>query len=201
MSPRLRRPRRPKPWSPSKALQKFSARCRHDEAPVLLDLGPVIGTNVAFFGEQLGCKLFIEDLSADIDRHTRAGHARRAARLAKRFHAGRRHASTACCAGTSSTSSSKRAAQALARELVRVLRPGGALLGFFCTTPSERAPFTKYEIVEGTTLRHRHHPGVGGAKYVLQNRDIIRMFDGLRVSDSFLLKSNMREILFRKRGS
>jgi hypothetical protein len=31
------------------------------------------------------------------------------------------------------------------------------------------------------------------------NRDIIRMFEGLLVSDSFLLKINTREILFRKR--
>jgi hypothetical protein len=35
---------------------------------------------------------------------------------------------------------------------------------------------------------------------VLQNRDIIRMFEGLIVSDSFLLKSSTREILLRKRA-
>jgi hypothetical protein len=35
---------------------------------------------------------------------------------------------------------------------------------------------------------------------VLQNRDIIRMFDGLTVADSFLLKSNTREMLLRKRA-
>ena len=33
----------------------------------------------------------------------------------------------------------------------------------------------------------------------LQNRDIIRMFEGLVVSDSFLLKSNIREMLLRRR--
>jgi hypothetical protein len=30
------------------------------------------------------------------------------------------------------------------------------------------------------------------------NRDIIRLFPTLRVSDSFLLQNNLREILFRK---
>ena len=44
-----------------------------DFSPILIDFGPVVGPNVAFFGEQLGCKLFIEDLAADIERHTRAG--------------------------------------------------------------------------------------------------------------------------------
>jgi hypothetical protein len=33
---------------------------------------------------------------------------------------------------------------------------------------------------------------------VLLNRDIIRLFSGLRVSDSFLLQNNLREVLFRK---
>jgi hypothetical protein len=94
----------------------------------------------------------------------------------------------------------KPAATTLAREIVRVLKPGGAVMGFFCTSIAERAPFTKFEIVhEQSSLRHRHHPGVGGQKFVLQNRDIIRMFEGLFVSDSFLLKSNTREILLRRR--
>src|SRR5512141_1479545 len=67
-------PRGDEPVVPSKALPKFlGAIANRAEPPVLLDLGPVIGTNVAFFGERLGCKLFIEDLFADFDRHARAG--------------------------------------------------------------------------------------------------------------------------------
>ena len=31
---------------------------------MLLDLGPVVGSNVSFFGEQLGCKIFVEDIFA-----------------------------------------------------------------------------------------------------------------------------------------
>jgi len=82
-----------------------------------------------------------------------------------------------------------------------VLRPGGAVMGFFCTKGVDRAAFTKFEIVEATqSLRHRPYAGAGGAKLVLQNRDIIKMFDGLVVSESFLLKSNTREILLRKRA-
>ena len=73
-------------------------------------------------------------------------------------------------------------------------------MGFFCNTGVDRAPYTKFEIIEETSLRHRPHAGAGGRKYVLQNRDIIRMFEGLIVSDSFLLKSSTREILLRKRA-
>jgi len=53
--------------------------------------------------------------------------------------------------------------------------------------------------VDDNNFRHRLHPGVGGTKRALQNRDIIRMFEGLVVSDSFLLKSNIREMLLRRR--
>ena len=38
-----------------------------------MDLGPVVGSNVTFFGERLGCKIIVEDLFADLDRHSRNG--------------------------------------------------------------------------------------------------------------------------------
>src|SRR5688500_8900231 len=62
---------REEPVVVSKAFPKFVATLSQKEAPVLLDLGPVIGSNVEFCGERLGCKLFIEDLVADVDRQLR----------------------------------------------------------------------------------------------------------------------------------
>jgi len=47
-------------------------------------------------------------------------------------------------------------------------------------------------------LRYRSYPAPRGRQAVLANRDIIRLFSTLRVSDSFLLQNNIREILFRK---
>ena len=73
-------------------------------------------------------------------------------------------------------------------------------MGFFCSSCVERSAFTKFKIVDAQTLRHRYHPGVGGPKVMLPNRDIIKMFDGLFVSESFLLKSNTREMLLRKKA-
>src|SRR5207248_5678733 len=57
----------------TKALRKFLTTLTSRESPVLLDLGPVVGSNVSFFGEQLGCKIFVEDIFADLDRHVRQG--------------------------------------------------------------------------------------------------------------------------------
>src|SRR5687768_18564715 len=71
--PRPQRPVTPAgdPVSSTKALRKFVASLVRHDPPVLLDLGPVVGRNVSFFGEQLGCKIFVEDLFADLDRHVR----------------------------------------------------------------------------------------------------------------------------------
>src|SRR3954468_24551643 len=57
----------------TKALPKFLQTLTSREQPLLLDLGPVVGSNVSFFGEQLGCKIFVEDIFADLDRHVREG--------------------------------------------------------------------------------------------------------------------------------
>ena len=194
-------PKGPEPIVPSKAVSKFIGALSSQEAPVLIDFGPVIGTNVGFFGENLGCKLFIEDLAAEIDKHARAG-TREALpdTLAKRFMQPDESVDGVLCWDIFDFLEAP-AARALARQVVRVLRPGGAVMGFFCTKAVDRAAFTKYEIVgESQSLRHRYHAGTGGPKFVLQNRDIIKMFDGLFVSESFLLKSNTREILLRKRA-
>ena len=185
----------------SKALPKFLGALAHRDAPVLVDFGPVIGTNVAYFGEQLGCKLHIEDLASEVDRHARAGTRDGLAEsLVKRFPEADASVDGVLCWDIFDFLDPP-AAKALAQQIVRVLRPGGAVMGFFCTKAADRASFTKYEIIEeSSSLRHRHHPGTGGPKFVLQNRDIIKMFEGLTVSESFLLKSNTREILLRKRA-
>ncbi|HSC27390.1 MAG TPA: class I SAM-dependent methyltransferase [Vicinamibacterales bacterium] len=187
------------PPVPSKGFPKFLTALSQQPSPLLLDFGPVIGANVEFFGERLGCKLFIEDLVADIDRHARAG---TPDALPATFDTRFRHADASVdgiLCWDIFDYLDRPAASALARQIVRMLRPGGAVMGFFCSTATPHAPFTKYEIIDGGSLRHRHHPGIGGAKRVLQNRDIIRMFDGLVVAESFLLKSNTREMLLRRR--
>lgn len=186
---------------PSKAFPKMLAAIAAQPDPaVLIDLGPVIGSNVEFFGERLGCKLFIEDLFAEFDRHSRAG---TLDDLPKAFDTRLRHADASVdgilCWDVFDFLP-KAAAQSLARQIIRMLRPGGAVMAFFSTATAGTSPFTKYEIVDDNLLRHRQHAGAGGPKHVLANRDIIRMFEGLIVSDSFLLKNNTREILLRRKS-
>ena len=187
------------PAVPSKGLPKFIAGLSQMDSPVLLDFGPVIGSNVEFLGERLGCKLFIEDLLADIDRHTRGGTLDTLPdAIVKRFRHGDASVDGILCWDIFDFLD-KKAATALATQIVRMLKPGGLVMGFFCSLPVDKASLTKYEIVDEKSLRHRPHAGPAGPKRVLQNRDIIRMFEGLVVSDSFLLKTNTREMLLRRK--
>jgi hypothetical protein len=200
-SPTLEAPPPPgeAPTQPTKALRKFLRTFESQDAPVLLDLGPVIGPNLTFFGETLGCKVFIEDLYTDVEQHVRAGTtADLPAFLANRLTqpAG---SIDGILAWDLMDYLEAPAAQVLAAELSRIMKVNGALLAFFSTAlqPAD-LHYTKFVIADDQTLRHRTYPASRGRQRVLQNRDIIRLFEALRVSDSFLLQTNLREILFRK---
>jgi hypothetical protein len=182
----------------TKALRKFLTTLVARESPVLLDLGPVVGSNVTFFGEQLGCKIFVEDIFADLERHIRQGKLEDLpAFLKKRFPQESGSVDGILCWDLIDYLD-KLSAQEVANELTRLLRPDGALLAFFGNTPPRETRYTKYIIVDEVNLKHRTYEAARGRQAILLNRDILRLFPGLRVSDSFLLQNNLREILFRK---
>jgi hypothetical protein len=181
----------------TKALRKFLACLTARELPVLVDLGPVVGGNVTFLGEQLGCKIFVEDIFADLDRHARDGKIDMFAAFLKNRLTQKTGTVDGILCWDLMDYLDRPSAQQLASELTRVLRPDGALLGFFGTAQADDSTYTKFVIVDDVTLKHRPYPAAR-RRHTLVNRDILRLFAGLRVSDSFLLQNNQREILFRK---
>jgi hypothetical protein len=192
------------PVSPTKALSRFLAALAGRPAPVLVDLGPVIGANVSFFGEKLGCKIIVEDLAKDIDRHVSERRLAELPRFLDKRIAREDHSVDGIICWDLFDYLDKASAEALARQLVRILREDGLLLAFFNTVDpkhgSEPPPpaYTKYFIVDPVTLQHRPYKGARARQKSFQNRDIQRMFEPLRITDQFLLKSHTREVLFRK---
>ncbi len=183
---------------PTKALHKFLTSLQASEGPLLLDLGPVVGSNVTFFGEQLGCRLRVEDIAKDIDRHVKAGTVDQLPEfLARRFTQAPGTVDGILCWDLLDYLD-RPAAQALATALSSLLRPDGCLLGFFSTADVRDAIYTKYVVVDEVTLRYRTYPASRPRQRSLLNGDIIRLFKELRVTDSFLMKSKVREMLFRK---
>jgi hypothetical protein len=183
---------------PTKALHKFLASLQTNDNPLLLDLGPVVGSNVTFFGEQLGCRLRVEDLAKDIDRHVKDNTTDQLPEFfAKRFKEAPGTVDGILCWDTLDYLD-RPAAQSLATALSKLLKPDGCLLGFFSTAEQREPVYTKYVVVDESTLRYRTYPAPRPRQRNLLNGDIIKLFKDLRVTDSFLMKSKVREMLFRK---
>ena len=189
------------PVHPTKALAKFLSSLSTRSQPLLLDLGPVVGTNVTFFGEELGCKILVENVFKDIDRHIADGKLEELpAFLSKRFSQEEGSIDGILCWDIFDFVD-KKSAEALARQLVRILKPDGALIAQFTTSePPANAPraYTKYVVVDRQSLQYRPYPAARSRQRPLANRDIQRIFEPLRITEQFLLKNNLREVLFRK---
>jgi hypothetical protein len=185
---------------PTKALRKFLSSLTSRESPVLMDLGPVVGSNVTFFGERLGCKIILEDLFGDLERYPKNAETPFAEYLKTRLKHEDGSVDGILCWNFFDFLDWP-SAQALAGALMKVLRPEGAVLAFFTTVSAADARFSKYVIMDEVTVKQRPYSSGGKKQTSFQNRDIIRMFDGLKVSESFLLKTNIREFLFRKPAS
>jgi hypothetical protein len=182
----------------TKALHKFLASLQVTDNPLLLDLGPVVGSNVTFFGEQLGCRIRVEDVATDIDRHVKANTLDQLPEFfATRFTQAPGSVDGILCWDVFDFVE-RPAAQALATALTGLLKPDGALLGFFSTADTHHPVYTKYVVVDESTLRYRNYPAARPRQRNLLNGDIIKLFKDLRVTDSFLMKSKVREMLFRK---
>jgi SAM-dependent methyltransferase len=183
----------------SKVLASFLSLLFARPAAEVVDLGPVTGSNVTFLGERVGCKIHVEDLCSDIDHHIKQD---KFDQLPK-FLSGRLSMTDASIDAVLSWNIfdylAPLAASALAQEIVRILRPGGVLLAFFGASASDDPRYIKYFIEDEAHLRHRFYPSACGGRWILQNRDINIMFAGLEARDSVLLRSGVREILFRKR--
>lgn len=184
---------------PTRVLGRFLQAISLRTAPVLIDLGAVVGSNVTFLGEQLGCKLLVEDIFADIERFAQDGRtADLPAFFGERFKQSDGSVDGILCWNVFDFLE-KPAARALGAQLSRILAPGGALMGFFAATPDAgRTHYTRFVIKDDKTLAHRPFGQAQAPQGVLSNRDVALLFPDLKVSDSFLLLSHTREILFRK---
>jgi hypothetical protein len=189
------------PVHPTKVLARFVAGLSARSQPVILDLGPVVGSNVSFFGEELGCKIIVEDLSKDIDRHVREGvFDQFPAFLAKRFTQKPGSIDGILCWDVFDYLD-KPSAKSLGEQLTHLLRAEGVLLAFFTTSEPKsgvKPEYTKHVVVDKTHLQLRPYPAARGKLRALPNRDIQRVFEPLRVVEQFLLMNNRREVLLRK---
>ncbi len=186
------------PLTQSKVLPKVLAALSHVPSPMLMDLGPVVGSNISFFGEQLACKILVEDMYAEVEAHAKAGTRETLpVDLVNRLKREPGSVDGIFCWDLFDYLD-RPSSQALAAHLVALLRPGGVLYGFFGSTPADLTYYTRFTVEAPDAMRLRQTPATPTRRNVLVTRDINKMFDGLVVKESVLLKSNARETLFRK---
>lgn len=183
----------------SRVLAAFLALVLSRPAAEVVDLGPAIGSNITFLGERIGCKIHVKDLYADLDRHAHEDALDEFPQfLGGRFAGYDDESVDAVLCWDLFDYLVPAAAGVLAGALMQVLRPGGALLAFFGAGGAGEGTYTRYVIEDESHLRHRFSAAACGRQRVLQNRDILALFPALDVFDSVLLKSGVREVLFRK---
>ena len=185
----------------TKVLAKLLTALTSREVPLVLDLGPVVGSNVSFLGEQLGCKLRVEDLQSDIERLTRDQQLDTLGTFLEQRFAYEPASVDAVLCWDVLDYLDKPAATVLSRKVVEWVKPGGAVLCFFNMSSDPAPIYTRYVITEVDRLRYRTSPATYGRRTVYQNRDIDRLFAGLHVTESFLLQNKVREVLLRKKAN
>jgi len=182
----------------SKVFPRFVAALSSQPAPILLDLGPVVGSNISYFGDRLSCKIYVEDLFADVEQHARRGQRDTLGQtLVARLTQPDESVDGILCWDVFDFLD-KASGPLLARKLTALLRKGGALYGQFGSTQGELTQYSRFIIEADDRLRVRGSAATPVKRNVLTTRDINKMFEGLNVSESILLKSNTRETLFRK---
>jgi hypothetical protein len=182
----------------SKVFPRFLSALSREPAPVLVDLGPIVGSNIAFFGDRLACKIYVEDLASDVEAFARRGERERlGAFFSVRLSQADESVDGVLCWDLFDHLD-RASGRALAGRLTRLLRKGGSLYGFFGTTAVDLSTYSRFAVEAENTLRVRTYPATPVRRTVIVTRDIIKMFDGLNVAESVLLKSSTRETLFRK---
>jgi len=183
---------------PSKTLRPFLQELAAATSPVVVDLGPVIGSNVSFLGSQLACKLFPEDLYADVDQpFPRDDGDGLASVLAVKLRQDPGGVDGILAWDVFDYLDGGEAA-ALAKRLVALLRPGGLLMVLFTTEPRHEAASRRYIIADADHLRHRPAPGARWARKVWPLGDIEALLAPLEVRQSHLLAHRQREMLLRR---
>ncbi len=198
LGPRQRDPIGAVPLNPAKVrsaclLANFVDALRKRPEPIVVELGPATEGNVAFLGEHVACRIFIEDLLDKLP----LGEAADSVVPPPLQYANESVDGILCWDIFDYLSPS--AGQDLADDLARILRPGGALLLYHRTESMSDPRRVKYEIVDEESLRWRVcNDAVPRPSRVLQSREVAKLFRSLNIAGAIRLKSQMREVMFRK---
>ncbi|HYV86028.1 MAG TPA: class I SAM-dependent methyltransferase [Patescibacteria group bacterium] len=90
--------------------------------------------------------------------------------------------------------------RAMAADIARILKPGGLVFAYFHARTLGVPPGPgRYRIVDEARIDSEPFSGKPMPHHVFQNRDIEKMFTGMRIAELYFLKSGVREMMLEKR--
>jgi SAM-dependent methyltransferase len=91
--------------------------------------------------------------------------------------------------------------RAMAADIARILKPGGLVFAYFHARTLGVPPGPgRYRIVDEARIESEPFSGKPMPHHVFQNRDIEKIFTGMRIAELYFLKSGVREMLLEKRA-
>ena len=199
-------PRAPEPPSKeriarrSSGLGEFSARIAGEQGLRILDLGPTSPTNIALV-TGLGHKIYNEDLllaSTDRSFFKKGDDGKDVLDVDRFFAENLNFKDTqfdAILAWDVADYLPEPLVKPMVERIAKVLRPRGALLGFFHTRDAgPDAPYYRYHIVGKDALELQRGPQFR-LQRVFNNRHIENLFTGFDSLKFFLARDNVREVL------
>lgn len=178
------------PGAPSAGLSEFLAKLKGFERPRLYDIGPAPGGNIVFFAGR-GLRVYVD---AERD-HRVVGAAPDLTHLASADF-------EAAVLWDVIDFLPKAPAESFAREIARVVGPGGyAFLLSSASRSEELVPIHSYHVEPGGGLVARPIERAVAKRVKRENRDIMKVFEGFETLSVHLLRSGMREIVLKRRHS
>jgi len=169
-------------------------------SPTVIDLGPGVGSSVAYFGERLGCKLIVEDLFTELEHATDQAELESdglASVMRERLDYKAGSIDGVLCWDVFDYLD-KASAESLAQQIIRILKPGGAVFALFNECRFNERHLTKYAIVDTEHIESRTYSTARSKTRWWGSRDVYKLFHGLTIGESYLLKIQVREMLFKK---
>jgi 2-polyprenyl-3-methyl-5-hydroxy-6-metoxy-1,4-benzoquinol methylase len=185
----------------SHVLPRLARRLSGLTHPRVLDMGSVVGGNLQFFID-LGCKVTADDLLKPVAiLPSGAG----PTRIDWKNPTTNRldHSDTsfeAIIAWDMFDFLPPAEAKIFARDLHRVVKPGGIVLAYFTSRETERRePHRRYRIQAQDKIEWIPVSTARTLRHVYQNRDIQLMFEGFKIHTAFVLQNGTREMLLEKK--
>jgi hypothetical protein len=188
---------------PTKILKDFINNVVKKENPVVLDIGPVIGSNIEYF-LNFGIKIYMEDFLAAYNKPRYTVFVDDKLTLdekkffSENFSYGDNYFDGLICWDILNYLETK-FARSFVEKISAKMKPSSFVLGFFQTLKGKGpAAVHKYRVLDESNLEYIPLELKMEARKIYQSREINQLFPGYQSQKFYLLKHNVLEVLLKK---